>query len=149
MEAQGQIGLHFDLGKAVNYACRTPYTAYIPAKVTDNVLNVALRTTGGTNSHTVPNLNALSIIPDTTAAFLSIDTQQTTTTKAGSVIQMYAVGWYMSSSVTWSVSGGGSIDQTGTYTAPATVSANQTVTITITSTVNPAITATATLTVTP
>ena len=149
LESQGQIGSHFDLGKAVNYACRTPYTAYVPALVTNNVVYAAVRATGGDGSHSIPSLSAISIIPDATAAHLAIDTQYVTTTKAGSVIQVYAVGWYMSGAVTWSVSGGGSIDQTGTYTAPATVSANQTVTITATSTANSAITAAATLTVTP
>ncbi len=149
LESQGQIESHFDLGKAVNYACRTPYTAYIPAQVTNNILYAAVRATGGSGSHSVGQLNALSIIPDTTPPYLSIDTQLTTTTSAGSVIQVYAVGWYMSNAVTWSVSGGGSIDQNGVYTAPSTVSANQTVTITATSTANPSITATATLTVTP
>jgi hypothetical protein len=149
LETQGQISSHFDLGKAVNYACRTPYTAYIPAKVTNNILYAAVRATGGSGSHSVPALNALSAVPDTTAPYLSIDTQLTTTTGAGSVIQVYAVGWYMSNAVTWSVSGGGSIDQNGVYTAPTTVPANGTVTITATSTANPSITATATLTITP
>jgi hypothetical protein len=147
LESQGQIGAWFDLGKAVNYACRTPYTAYIPAQVTNNLLYVNVRATGGNNTHSVPWLNALSIIPDSTMAHLAIDTQQVSTITAGSTAQLYAVGWYMSNAVTWSVSGGGSIDQNGLYTAPATAPASdQIVTITATSTATPSISATATLT---
>ena len=149
LEAQGQIGLHFDFGKAVNYACRTPYIAYIPAQVTNNLLYTTMRVVGGSNSHTSPEMNGLSIIPDTTAPHISIDTQQTTTVSAGAVVQMYSVGWYMSNAVTWSVTGGGSIDQTGLYTAPATApGSNQTITITATSTANSSVQATATLTLT-
>ena len=92
LESQGQIGSHFDLGKASNFACRTPYTQYIPAKVSNNLLYATLRTVGGNGSHTTPILNALSIIPDTTAPYITIDTQQVTTVTADAVIQLYAVG---------------------------------------------------------
>jgi hypothetical protein len=150
LESQGQIGAHFDLGKATNFECRDPYTEFIPAKVTNNVMYATIRTVGGSGSHTSPLLNALEILPDTTAPYLTIDTQEVTTVTAGSVIQLYAVGWYMGNSVTWSVSGGGTIDQTGLYTAPSTApSSNQTVTVTATSTLNTSVTATTTLTFTP
>ena len=147
LESQGQIGSHLDLGKAINYACRTPYTAYVPAQVTNNLLYATVRVVGGNASHTSPILNGLQITPDTTPAYLTIDTQQTTNVSAGAVVQLYSVGWYMSNAVTWSVSGGGSIDQTGLYTAPSTApGSNQTITITATSTSNPSVKATATLT---
>lgn len=150
LESQGQIGSHFDLGKATNFVCRTPYTQFIPAKVTDNLLYATVRTVGGSGSHTSPILNALEILPDTTAPYLTIDTQQVTTVTANAVVQLYAVGWYMPSSVTWSVSGGGTIDQTGLYSAPATApTSNQTITITATSTLNASVVASATLTLTP
>ena len=150
LESQGQIGSHFDLGKATNFACRTPYTQFIPAKVTNNLVYATVRTVGGSGSHTTPILNALEILPDTTPPYLTIDNQQVTTVTANSVIQLYAVGWYMPNTVTWSVSGGGTIDQTGLYSAPTTAPAsNQTITITATSTVNTSVSATATLTLTP
>lgn len=149
LESQGQIGSRFDLGKATNFECRDPYTQFIPAKVTNNLLYATIRTVGSTNSHTTPILNALEILPDTTAPYLTIDTQQVTSVSPGGVIQLYAVGWYMSNSVTWSVSGGGTIDQTGLYTAPSTPpTSNQTVTITATSTQSSSVVATATLTLT-
>jgi hypothetical protein len=54
--------------------------------------------------------------------------------------------------VTWSISpakGAGTIDQTGLYTAPATVTAQQTVKVTVTSIPYPNMTATATITLVP
>jgi hypothetical protein len=150
LESQGQIGAHFDLGKATNFVCRDPYTEYIPAKVTNNILYATVRTVGGSGSHTTPILNGLEVLPDTTPPYLTIDTQEVSTVTAGSVIQLYAVGWYMPNSVTWSVSGGGTIDQTGLYTAPSTApSSNQTITITATSTLNSSVSASTTITFTP
>ncbi|MBV9264559.1 MAG: choice-of-anchor D domain-containing protein [Acidobacteriaceae bacterium] len=149
LESQGQIGSHFDLGKAVNYQCRTPYMAYIPAQVTNNVLYAVVRSTGGNQSHAATSIAGLSIVPDTTAPYLSIDSGYTSSVSSGAVVQLYAVGWYMSNSVTWSVSGPGSIDQTGLYSAPASVASTTTTTITATSTTNPSISATFTLTLNP
>ncbi|MBV9081262.1 MAG: hypothetical protein JOZ62_01200 [Acidobacteriaceae bacterium] len=147
LESQGRIGALFTVGIAANWTCRTPVTAYIPAQVTDNLLYVAVRATGGTNSHSAPSLNALMISPDSTPPHITIETQQVTTISAGAQAQVFAIGWYMDSPVTWSVSGPGSIDQNGLYTAPAAApSSDQTVTITATSTINPSIVATATIT---
>ncbi len=149
LESQGQVQVRFNAVQAANYTCRTPAMASIPAQVTNNTLYFAVRAIGGDNAHSSPYLNAFSITPDSTPAYLSIDTQQVTTLKSGTTAQLYATGWYMSNVVNWSVTGGGSISQNGLYTAPASVSANQTVTITATSVGTPSITATATLTVTP
>ncbi len=149
LEANGVIGLHFDLAKQVNSACRVPYTAYIPATVTNNLLFATVRATGGANSHSVPKLNALAILPDASSPYLTIDTDYANGMAAGSTAQMYAIGWYMSNSVTWSVTGGGSISQTGLYTAPASLSTAANITITATSTVNPNISASVPLTVVP
>jgi hypothetical protein len=151
LETQGQTQIHnFDFGLLVNYACATPTDEYIPATVTNNNLEVALRAVASDTQNIQPDplLNGLEIIPDSAAPNLAIDTQQQTSVQAGNTLQLYAVGWYMSNSVTWSVSGPGTINSSGLYTAPATApSPAQTLTITATSTVNSSITTTATLTI--
>ncbi len=152
LEANGQIALHnFDFGLPIGYAFATPNDVYIPAQVTNNNLYVALRinlpdvATGAVPS---PTINGLEVIPDNTAPYLVIDTQQQTSVAAGGSLQLYATGWYMSNSVTWSLSGPGSISPNGLYTAPTTATSSpQTITITATSTVSPTIQATATLTI--
>lgn len=149
LEANGVIELHFDLAKQVNNACRVPYTAYIPATVSNNLLFAAVRATGGASTQSITKLNALAILPDSTAPYLTVDTNYANGMAADTTAQMYAVGWYMSNAVTWSVTGGGSIDQTGLYTAPATLSASTTVTITATSTANPSVSVSVPLTVIP
>ena len=152
LEANGQIGLHnFNFGALVNYQFATPVDAVIPAQVTNNNLYVAIRAnlpSGPTNLSPTPLINGIEIIPDSTPPYLMIDTQQQTTVAAGSTLQLYATGWYMSNAVTWSISGPGSINQSGLYTAPATAtSAAQTVTITAVSTANPAVQTSTTLTI--
>ena len=155
LEANGQIGAHnYDFGKPIAYEYATPVDAFIPAQVTNGSLYVALRSNvpdaqavyGVTPA---PQLNGLEIIPDSTAPYITIDTQQTSSVAAASTLQLYSIGWYMSSAVTWSVvSGPGTIDQTGLYTAPDNAGTTaQTVTIKATSTANPAISATTTLTI--
>ena len=152
IEANGQIVLHsFDLGLPVGYAYATPVDVYIPAQVTNNQLTVALRAVlpdVPTTSSPSPILGGMVITPDTTPAHLAIDSQQQTSVKAGNSLQLYAAGWYMSNAVTWSITGPGSISQTGLYIAPTTATSTaQTVTITISSSANPTIQATTTLTV--
>ncbi len=151
-EANGQIALHnFDFGLPISYAYATPLDVFIPAQVTNNSLTIALRI----NLPDIPvafspspSINGLEIIPDNTPPYLVIDTQQKTQVTAGSTLQLYSVGWYMGNAVTWSISGPGSISQSGLYTAPATALASaQTVTITASSTVTPGVQATATLTI--
>ncbi len=152
MEANGQIALHnYDFGLASNYAYATPVDVFIPAQVTNNMLTIAMRANlpdVATTAQPMPMLNGLEIIPDSTAPYLAIDNQQQTSVSAGNTLQLYSVGWYMNSAATWSLSGVGSINQSGLYTAPATAPiATQTVTITATSTTNPSIQATTTLTI--
>ena len=152
LEANGQIGLHnFNFGALVNYQFAIPVDAVIPAQVTNNNLYVAIRANlpnGPTNLSPTPLINGVEIIPDSTPPYLMIDTQQQTSVAAGSTLQLYAIGWYMSNSVSWSISGPGAINQSGLYTAPATAtSAAQTVTITAVSTANPAVQTSTTLTI--
>jgi hypothetical protein len=120
--------------------------------VVDNKLYAAVRINLPdviTQASPLPMINGLEIIPDSnTTPYLAIDSQQQTGVAAGSTLQLYSVGWYMSNAATWSVSGPGSVDQNGLYTAPATAGpAAQTVTITATSTANPSVKATTTLTI--
>jgi hypothetical protein len=145
VEAQGIIQAHnFDMGASINYACATPVDIYIPAQVTDNNLVAALRVVvpDGQQGTTAPEINGFEVIPDSTAPFLAIDTQGKSTVPVGTTLQLYVQNWYMSNSVTWSVSGPGTISSTGLYTAPTAVSSPQTVTVVATSTVNPSVTAT-------
>ena len=152
LEANGQIGAHnYNMGIPTNYQFATPTDEYIPAQVTNNNLVMAIRANVPdtvTNASPAPQINGVEVIPDSTPAHIAIDTQQQTSVSAGGSLQLYAVGWYMSNAVTWSVSGPGSISQNGLYTAPLTAtSAAQTVTITATSTVTSGVQATATLTI--
>lgn len=150
LETQGSIQLRIDPMAAVNDTCRVPYNVNIPAQVTNNLLTFAVRATGGQNAHSAPFLNAFSISPDSSTPTIAIDNQQVTTVNAGGTVQFYITSWYMSNSVTWSVSGGGTISQTGLYTAPATApSSDTTITITATSTANSSVVATTTLTLLP
>lgn len=148
IDAQGQIAAHdYIYGLAVNSACATPTSLTVPAQVTDNTLLVALRphTTGTWQTTASALLNGLEIVPDASAPSLSIDAMQQTTVPVGKTLQLYATGWYMPNTVTWSASAG-SIDANGLYTAPATAPAGP-VTITATSTVNAGVSATANLTI--
>jgi hypothetical protein len=151
VDAQGQIAAHnYDFGKSINYACATPVDLYIPAQVTDNTLRAAVRLVvpDGQQGNSAPEVNGFEIIPDTTAPYIAIDTQQKTSVNAGSALQLYAVGWYMSNAVTWSISGPGAISSTGLYTTPSVApDSPQTVTVTATSTIDPSVTATTILTV--
>lgn len=146
VDSQGQIVAHdFVYGLNVGSACAKPTDLFVPAQVTDNTLRVALRPhTSDTWKVTASALlNGLEIIPDSSAPSLSIDTTQQTTVAVGKTLQLYAIGWYMPNTVTWTASAG-TIDANGLFTAPATAG---TVTITATSTVNQQIAATATLAV--
>ena len=152
IEANGQIALHnYDFGLPINWAYATPSDVYIPAQVTNNNLYVALRVNlpdVAVPQIPSPTINGLVITPDSTAPYLAIDTQQQTSVAAGSTLQVYATGWYMSNAVRWSISGPGSIDQNGLYTSPAMATTTaQTVSITAASTASPGVQATTTLTI--
>ena len=139
LEANGQIGAHnFDFGRSIGYAYATPVDTYIPALVTGNTLQVAVRANlpdlaaaAQKPKLTTPILNGLEIIPDSSIPHITIDTQSQTSVAAGSTLQLYAIGWYLNNTVVWSVlSGPGSIDQSGLYHAPDNApSAPQTVVI--------------------
>ncbi len=153
LEANGQIAAHnYDLGIPINYEYATPVDVIIPAQVTNGMLTVAMRAVvsdalAATGASPSPEINGLEIIPDNSAPHIAIDAQQQTSVAAGSTLQLYAVGWYMSNSVTWSiVSGPGTINASGLYTAPDSTSSTPVV-IKATSTVNNTQTATVTLTI--
>jgi hypothetical protein len=159
----GQLAAHWYLwGAQVNYQVATPWDYLAPAKVTDNVLSVTYGRVNpdGDSYHASPGTSGIEIIPDSSSPHIAIDTGMeswsaggsTVTTKplsvpVGSAKQLYAVGWYMDNSVTWSLNGVGSIDAaTGLYTAPAHGDGvSHTVAITAVSTADSSKTATATL----
>jgi hypothetical protein len=157
-------------GAPVAFQRAAPWDYYAPAVVTNNLLDayygeVVPDGVGQSNTtYESPSVNGMEFIPDATAAHIGIDTGMeswsttagvpTVTTlplivEAGSTAQLYGIGWYMASTVTWGVSGGGSISSTGLYTSPATkpTPSPLTITVTATSTVDITKTATATLTI--
>lgn len=112
----------------------------LPMKVTDGSGYFAIRhLTGVDYPSSVGVVNAIAIEADATAPYIAIDDGGVTgNITISQTRQFYAVGWYMSDSVTWSVqSGPGSIDSNGLYTAPSTPpSTDTTVTVRATSTVD-------------
>jgi Malectin domain len=141
--ANGQVAAHnFDFGIPISYKEATPSDVFIPAQVTNNQLSISVRgnrpDSMAAYPPVLPVLEGIEILPDTTAPHLAIDTQQQTSVPPGDQLQLYAVGWYTSNAVTWSiVSGPGTIDQTGLYSAPSIApSAAATVTIRATSKAN-------------
>ena len=163
LEAQGQIAAHnydFALNEPPGYTriIATPADTYIPARVTNNMLQIAIRGVylesdvqlygNYCSGCMAPAINGLEIIPDSSPAHWAIDTQQATTITPGTSLQLYQVDWYTGlSDAQWSiVSGPGSISATGLYTAPAgQPTAGTGVVIKAQSASNPAISATATL----
>ncbi len=146
--ANGQVAVHnFDFGLPISHKGATPSDAFIPAQVTNNQLSISVRGNRPDSmagyAPVLPVLEGIEILPDTTAPHLTIDAQQQTSVAPGNQLQLYSVGWYMGNAVTWSViSGPGSIDQTGLYSAPAIAPPSaETVTIRATSTANNAISA--------
>jgi|GEM_PF-1008340 len=151
VEAQGQIILRdFDIGSSIGYACLTPEVQSIPATVKDNTLYFALRRITLPKSSPSPLLSAYSITPDSSAPRLTIDPATPSDVVPGDQTHLYPVGWYMSSDVTWSVTGPGSISPDGTYIAPLTPpKTNQPVRIEAHSKLDPSKTAMATFHLTP
>ena len=152
--ANGQVAAHnYDFGVATGHTLGMPVDTYIPAQVTNNQLTMSVR---GYRPDSMPGyalvtpvLEGIEILPDSTAPYLTIDTQQQTSVAAGTSLQLYAVGWYMDNSVEWNmVSGDGTIDQNGVYTAPAIApSGPETVIIQATSKVRGHVSATVNLTI--
>lgn len=153
VETNGQIvRRNYEVYEAAGGASK-PAVLEVPATVTDGMLRFTLRRlappqTSGTLWP--PILSALLVEPDSSAPRISIDPPDGGRITAGKRVEFHAIGWYMSNSVTWSVlSGPGSIDANGVYTAPSTPVLQDTlVKILAVSTVDSSKTATATVTLT-
>jgi len=118
-ESQSQLGARSV--PVPNYL--DPVNVEIPMWVTNGTGYYALRKKNdvvGADNRCL--LSGLSIVPDATPAHISIDDGgDDADVTIGQTKQLYAVGWYMANTVTWSViSGPGSIDSDGLYTAPST-----------------------------
>lgn len=142
-ESQGAlIYRDFSAGRATGIGATKNVGGYVdlPMQVTDGSGYIALRKlTGTSNPNSYPIISAIAIEADATLPFIAIDNGGVTSDiTISQTRQFYAVGWYMSDSVTWSVqSGPGSIDFNGLYTAPSTPpSTDTTVTVRATSTVD-------------
>lgn len=137
-ESQGKlIYRNYSIGRATGGLHNTGGYVDLPLYVTDGSGTLAWRHLTNTGSYTY--IAAIAIEADATDPHLEIDNGgQTGNITISQTRQFYAVGWYMSDSVTWSVaSGPGSIDANGLYTAPSAPPATpQTVTVRATSTVD-------------
>ncbi len=127
LEAQGQIALHdFHPLATVDGKCYSPIHTTLPALVTDNNLYFSLRritdhTQTGADQSPVTIISAFSVTPVSDAPRLTIDPAVPPALTMSQSVQLYAVGWFISNSVTWSIqSGPGKISDTGVYTAPNT-----------------------------
>jgi hypothetical protein len=152
--ANGQVAAHnYDFGVATSHTVAVGVDAYVPAWVTNNQLTISIKgyrpDSMAGYPEILPVLEGIEILPDTTAPYITIDTQQQTSVAAGTSLQLYAVGWYMDNSVEWNmVLGEGTIDQNGVYTAPAIAPASpETVIIQATSRVIGRVSATVSLTI--
>jgi hypothetical protein len=127
---QGNIQSHqFNFGAAINYAYATPADVYVPARVTNNILDVGIFSLApevGTNTaplfgHKVNELSGLEILPDHSAPRWAIDASQGTEIAPGGSMQLYVVDYYTGSTASvWSVvSGPGLIGPGGLLTIPA------------------------------
>ncbi len=120
LETQGVIKAHYyDWNWAAQYQIATPTDTYVPARVTNNVLTVAVRPITPDTAITVASglapiyrnaypylftelnneaksasLNGLEIIPDSTTPHWAIDSQQMTSIAPGQSVQLYVVDWY-------------------------------------------------------
>lgn len=95
-----------------------PLDLDIPAKVVDGTLWFAIR--GVPPAGAQSKLSAFMIAPDPGVPELKIDNPNPLPAGPGEKRQLYAVGWFMEDGATWEiVSGRGSIDANGLYTAPA------------------------------
>ncbi len=104
LETQGILRSHYyDWGALVGYAVGHPADVYVPAKVTNNILEIgvlALAPDSGpnlapatTNKYNI--LNAVEILPDASTPHWTIDTQQQTTIAAGQTLRpFYVTDWY-------------------------------------------------------
>ena len=131
LQGQKQVAAHnFDFGIPNQHQCRTPSIAYIPAKVTDTTLLVAIRATTNSYGHSIPVLNGLVITPDSTTPHVEVDTQQRTGVLPGESLQMYMVDWYTNDpSAAWQISSGPGSVNGGLFSAPLNAIAGQKTTV--------------------
>ena len=144
LEVQGQIAVTgLDVFASAGGA-QKPFDVQLPATVTDGRLSFVVRYRGPSGHSKV---SSLQIGPGGTAQRLSIS-PATPSATLNQAVQFFAIGWYTSSAVTWSISPQvGSIDSNGVYTG-GLVSQTTTVTVTATSVASPALTAASTVTLT-
>jgi hypothetical protein len=126
-ETQGNTVLNnYDWGWATNYLYTTPTGVYLPATVTNNLLELGLGVyapdagpyyTGanygnGNNGNKYPQINGIEVLPDSTSAYLSIDPAANQNTQnqivtGSSTSPFYAIQHYFSGgTVTWSIPSG-------------------------------------------
>ncbi|MBV9268461.1 MAG: hypothetical protein JO061_20000 [Acidobacteriaceae bacterium] len=128
LEAQGQTAnRNWNLGIPANFQGRTPETVFIPAKVTDTTLTIAIRATTGPTGHSAPIINGLMVTPDASSPHFAIDNQQIRLVTPGNSLQLYPVDWYTGSTdVNWSIlQGPGTLTQSGLYVAPLNITVPQ------------------------
>lgn len=122
IEAQGKLAYAaWDYVKATANTCRLPTRLVLPAQVTDNTLKLAVRSMGGNNALSTPSLNSLQVAPFAGLPYLLINTQQNIV-QPGSSLQLGVTRFFVNPStpITWRIeAGGGTVTQTGLYTAPA------------------------------
>ena len=103
LETQGILQSHyFDWGALATYAVAAPVDAYVPAKVTNNLLQIgvlALAPDTGPNITPLGNrlneLNGLEILPDASTPHWAIDTQQQSIISGGQTLRpFYVTDWY-------------------------------------------------------
>jgi hypothetical protein len=146
----------FDFGLPINYQYATPSDIYVPAEVTDNLLQLriyGLAPDIGPNyaplhSAKLITLNGVELLPDSASPHWAIDTQQQTAITTGASLALSIVDYYTASTAAmWEiVSGPGTIDASGVLSLPAIDYANGTVIIVkASSLVNTSIVALATL----
>jgi Malectin domain len=156
LEAQGQVVYQGWDTLARAGAPDTAIDVEVPATVTDGTLSFAIRDLGcspapvsfwtlpGYRQGFGPGLAAVQIDPVTPAPHISIDIPPSGVTM-GQKLSLHAIRWYAAGDIRWSlVSGPGTIDATGLYTAPATPQ-NAAAIIRAQSTADPSLTATVSL----
>jgi uncharacterized protein (TIGR03437 family) len=155
-------------GQTVNLTAIVQGTSQTSVNWTSNATVGSFTSSGNTATYVAPNpisanasikvtatLTADSSVTGSatiTLAALSVTMSPTTATLTGGQSQQFSatVNNGQGGGVTWAISPAvGSIDQTGNYSAPATVSASQKVTVTATSVDDPSKSASATVTLNP
>ena len=114
LETQGVIQYHyFDWGLAAAYEYATPVDTYIPAKVTNNLLEVGLYplapdsglSLAPANGPKLDTLNGVEILPDASAPHWTIDIGQQKTIAPGQTLRpFYVTDWYTGvNDPTWTI----------------------------------------------